>query len=83
MCLENEARHLGKGVDAGVCAPRPLGERRFSGDATEGCLEFSLDGGVPRLNLPAAKIGAVIGEGEHPGLRSGAGFVEVIQWNSL
>jgi len=81
--LENEAGYLGNGVHTGVGASRALGQRRFAGDAVEGSLEFALDSGIPRLYLPAVKIGAVVSEGELPGLRSGAGFVQVIQGFSL
>jgi hypothetical protein len=80
---ENEAGDLAQGVDASIGAARALGQRRFTGNAAEGCLELALDGGVPGLNLPAVKIGAVVGEGELPGLRGGGGFVQVIQGNSL
>src|ERR1035437_5579902 len=61
---EGEACHLREGMNAGVGATGAWGERRFAGDPAESCLQLSLDGALSGLNLPAAVIGAVVGEGE-------------------
>ena len=70
-CLQGKAGHLRQGMHAGVGAAGALGKRRFARDAAEGGLQFSLDGGLAGLNLPAAVIGAVVGEGELPGAEIG------------
>ena len=58
------------------CGRSPA-EGRFAGDAAEGGLEFSLDGGFAGLNLPAAEVGAVIGQGQLPVLWQAPGWVEI------
>jgi len=52
-----------------------LREGGFAGDAAEGGLEFTLDGGLAGLNLPTAEIGAIVGEGELEGSRGGLGEI--------
>lgn len=69
--LEFKAGDLGQGVNAGVGAARALRERGFTGDAAEGGLEFTLDCELAGLDLPAAEVSAVVGEGELEGLRNG------------
>ena len=72
--MEKEAGDLAEGVDAGVGASGALRERGFAGDAADGGLEFALDGALAGLDLPAAEIGAVVGEGELPVLGLGRGL---------
>ena len=72
--LKGKAGHLGEGVDAGVGAAGTLGEGRFAGDAAQGGLQLALDGGFTGLNLPAPELGAVVGQGELPGLQAGCGL---------
>ena len=72
--LQGKARHLPQRMNAGVGAARALGERGFAGDPAQGRLQFALDCWLPGLHLPAAEIGAVIGQGQLPGLWSGRGF---------
>ena len=69
VCMELKAGHLAQGVNAGVGAARALGQRGFAGDPAQGGLQFALDGRLSRLNLPAAEVGAVVGQGQLPGLR--------------
>src|SRR5580698_750222 len=66
---EFEAGYLAEGVDAGIGAAGALGQWGFAGDAAEGGLQFSLDGGLTGLDLPAAEVGAVVGEGQLPGMK--------------
>lgn len=70
-------------MDAGIGSARALGQRRFSRDAAESGLEFSLDGWKAGLDLPTLKIGAVVGEGELPGLEAGVGLGLVRHLESL
>ncbi len=58
---------LRKGVNAGVGAPRALGEKLLSGKALDDGGQGALDGGLAGLNLPAVKGRAVIGEREFEG----------------
>jgi hypothetical protein len=74
---EGEAGNLAKGVDAGVCAAGALGEGGLAGNPAESGLELSLDGGFTGLNLPAAEVGAVVGQGEFPDARTGVGMEEI------
>jgi len=64
--MQLEACNLGEGVHAGVGAPGPLGEGGLAQDAIERRSQFALDGGVAGLNLPAVKVGAIVGEDEFP-----------------
>lgn len=76
---ELEAGDLGKRVDACIRAAGALRERRLAGDAAERRLQFALDGREAGLNLPALKIGAVVSEGELPGLEVRGGLVAIGQ----
>ena len=64
--VENEAGHLGEGVDAGVSAAGALGKGALAGDAGEGVGERALDGRASGLDLPAVEGGPVVGEGQFP-----------------
>ena len=72
--LEDKARDLAQGVDAGIGAARALGQGRFAGDPAQRRLQFALYGRFARLNLPAAKLGPVVGQGEFPVFSSAAGM---------
>jgi hypothetical protein len=65
-----EARDLAPGVDAGVGAARDRERSALAEDALEGCLDLALDGALARLDRPAAKRRAVVGDRE-PGYRQG------------
>lgn len=64
-------------MNSGVGTSGTLGKWSLTGNAAEGRLQFALDGGFPRLYLPAAEICAVIGQGQFPVLEDGLGFGEI------
>ena len=57
-------RRPGRGVDAGVGATGSVDSEIFAGEFAEDVNESALNGGLAGLDLPAAEVGAVIGEGE-------------------
>ena len=59
-------------MNAGVGAAGALRQRRFAGDALQGSLQLALDC-RSGLHLPAVEVGAIVGKGELPGLRSRPG----------
>ena len=65
---QGKARHLGQCVDSGVGAAGALRQRRLAGDAAQRGLQFALDGRQAGLHLPALEVGAVVGQGQLPGL---------------
>lgn len=60
--LERETRNLRERMDAGVSASRALRQNAFACDAFDRVAKRALNRRPLRLNLPAAKIGSVIGE---------------------
>ncbi len=66
--------HLAERMNAGIGAPRALGQGRFPANPPQRRLQFSLDGSFSRLHLPAAEIRAVVGQGQLPGLERGLGL---------
>ena len=62
--LRFEMGDLGESVYAGVGAACAVDEDFFLGDLTGGFGDGALDGGLARLDLPAAEGGAVVGDGE-------------------
>lgn len=65
---QGKAGDLRQSVDTRVGPARPLWQWSFPRDAAERRLQLSLDGWFAGLNLPAAEIRAVIGQGQLPGL---------------
>ena len=59
---EREAGHLRQRMDAGVGAPRPLGQHRLPGNVRNGLCQRALNRGKLRLDLPAVKGRAVVGK---------------------
>jgi hypothetical protein len=70
-------------MDTGIGAPGALGQGRFTRNPAQGCLQFTLDGGFRGLNLPAAEIRAIVGQGELPGLQIWGGLGEIGHSNQL
>jgi hypothetical protein len=64
-------------MDTGVGAPGALGQRSFARDSAQGRLQFALNGGFSRLNLPAPEIRAIVGHDELPGLQIRLGLGEI------
>ena len=64
-------------MDAGVGATGTLGQRSLAGDTAQSGLQLALDGGLSGLNLPAAELRAVVGQGQLPGLQAGSGLGDV------
>ena len=69
-----DAGDLSQRVHAGVGAARTLGQGRFADDAAESRLQFALNSAMAGLDLPAVKVGAVVGEGEFPRLICSGGL---------
>ena len=67
--LKSDAGNLSQCVHAGIGAARSLGQGRFAEDAAKRGLQFALNGGFARLNLPAREVGSVVSDGELPRLR--------------
>jgi len=62
-----EMSDLAEGVDAGVGASGGVDGEVLGGEFAEDVNESALDGGLAGLDLPAAEVGAVVGEGEFDG----------------
>ena len=64
---ERKTGDLGQCVNAGIGAAGALGQGSFAGDAAECRLQFALNGRLAGLDLPAAEVGAVVGQSQLPG----------------
>ncbi len=75
--LQSKAGDLGQRMHSSIGASRALRERRFARNLSQRRLQLALDGELPGLHLPAAEIGAVVGQGDSPRLRLRHGLVQV------
>ena len=72
--LQFKTGHLGQCVHSCIGASRTLGQGSLAGDTAEGCLQLTLNGGLPGLHLPAAEIRPIVGQSQLPVSRIGRGL---------
>ena len=74
---QHEACYLTQRMNPGIGTSGTLRKWSFAGNSAKSRLQFALNGGFPRLYLPATEIGAVIGKRQLPVLEVRRGFGQI------